>query len=176
MPQFVDQTIGRFTARRGNRGTMVLITSCGLLAIILSGAACAGVSDNGTTFETLATMEARRTAPPPTEGSPVPGGETDDPAALAAAGQQIWSTMGCQGCHTTDGSAAAGPSWSGLWMSEVELADGSTVTADEGYIRRAILEPNAQVHAGFPAIMPSFQGQLDDNQIQAVIEFIKTLE
>lgn len=61
-------------------------------------------------------------------------------------------------------------------MSEVPLEDGSTVVADEEYITTAILEPGAQIHRGFANIMPSYQGQLDDTQIQAVIEFIKTLE
>ena len=109
------------------------------------------------------------TPPPP----PTPSGDApDDPEA--AAGQQL-AAANCTGCHTIDGSDATGPTWQGLFGSEIALEDGSTVTADEEYIRESILEPQAKVHEGFPPIMPSFAGQLSDDEINQIIAYIETL-
>jgi cytochrome c oxidase subunit 2 len=58
----------------------------------------------------------------------------------------------------------------------VELADGRKVVADENYIRESILQPQAKIVKGFQPIMPSFQGQLTEEQISDIIEFIKTLK
>ena len=69
-----------------------------------------------------------------------------------------------------------GPSWQGLYGSEVELETGETVTADEAYLRESILQPGAKVHKGFPPAMQSFQGVLSDVQTTDVIAYIKTLE
>jgi cytochrome c oxidase subunit 2 len=69
-----------------------------------------------------------------------------------------------------------GPTWQGLFGHDVQLSDGSTVTADENYIRESILEPNAKVVEGYPAVMNTYQGQLNNDQINAIIEYIKTLE
>lgn len=68
----------------------------------------------------------------------------------------IWSQQfGCTGCHSTDGAALAGPTWQDLYGSEIQLASGETVTADEEYIVNSILAPNDDIHAGFaPGIMP----------------------
>lgn len=176
MPRTGEQTNSRFFPRRVNRRLSALIVSCGIASTILFISACAGVDDNGTDLNLLATMEARRNQPPPTMPTPDPNADPGDPAQLAAAGRQIYNTFGCQGCHSVDGSQAVGPTWQGLWMSEIQLEDGSTVVADEEYITTAILDPGAQIHAGYPNIMPSFQGQLDENQIRALIEFIKAIE
>ena len=58
--------------------------------------------------------------------------------------------FGCVGCHSIDGSPSVGPTWLGLFGREEALTDGSTVTADEQYLLRSILEPSAQVVEGFP--------------------------
>jgi cytochrome c oxidase subunit 2 len=58
--------------------------------------------------------------------------------------------FGCQSCHSIDGSTLAGPTWLGLFGSEELLADGSTVTVDEQYLLKSILQPSAQVVEGFP--------------------------
>ncbi len=63
----------------------------------------------------------------------------------------------------------------GLYGSRVTLQDGSTVTADEQYLRTAILDPSAQIVAGFPAIMPSFQGQISEEQLFELIQYIKSI-
>lgn len=111
----------------------------------------------------------------PTETRETDGGENggDD---LAAMGEQLYSEHGCQACHSTDGSSNIGPTWQGLWMHEVTLDDGSTVTADEEYITESIRDPNAKVVEGFqPNLMPAFP-DLPDEDIEAIIAFMQTLE
>lgn len=100
------------------------------------------------------------------------GGPKESP--LFAKGKKIYTRNLCVGCHSLDGKVNAGPSWKGLWGSQRAFADGSTAVADENYIRESILNPNAKIVKGFQANqMPSFQGQLSDEDIMAVIEFMK---
>ena len=108
---------------------------------------------------------------------------------------EIWySAQGgfaCVGCHSLDGSPGAGPTWAGLYEREETLEDGSTVIADDDYIRMSILEPNAQVVSGFVAnVMPqNYETLFADKQaeiladegieidvIEDLIAYIKTLE
>jgi cytochrome c oxidase subunit 2 len=103
-------------------------------------------------------------------------------AALAAAnpdagrGEKLYNESGCKACHSLDGAKGIGPSWKGLFGSQVPLADGSSVLADEEYITESIRNPSAKVHQGFsPNAMPSF-AYLNDGQIADLIEFIKTLK
>ncbi|MEJ2746834.1 MAG: hypothetical protein P8183_02795 [Anaerolineae bacterium] len=65
----------------------------------------------------------------------------------------------CSGCHSIDGSTMSGPTWLGLYGHQVQLTDGTTVTADDAYIRESILNPNAKIVAGFqPDVMPQTFG------------------
>ena len=82
----------------------------------------------------------------------------------------------CSSCHTVDGSAKVGPSWKGLFGRTVDFTDGSTTVADENYIRHFILEPNFKVIKGYQPVMPTFKGQLNDKEIGAIIDYIKTLK
>ncbi len=90
-------------------------------------------------------------------------------------GQQLFTANQCNTCHSVDGSAMTGPTWRGLFGSRVDLQDGSTVEADENYLRRSILQPAAQIHRGFNPVMPSFQGTLNDRQVDALIAYIRSL-
>ncbi len=94
----------------------------------------------------------------------------------AELGAKIAETQGCLGCHSLDGSPSAGPTWKGLFGREETLSDGSTVVVDEDYLRESILDPHAKVVEGFQPIMPTDYGdKLSDEEITALIEFIKTL-
>jgi len=99
----------------------------------------------------------------------------ENPALL---GQQLASQYGCAVCHSTDGSKKVGPTWSGLYDSQVKLADGTQVEADEKYLAEAISDPNLQIVNGFqPNVMPATFGQiLDQNQINALIAYIESLK
>ncbi len=90
-------------------------------------------------------------------------------------GELIVEQNGCFACHSVDGSIIVGPSWSGLYGSDVELADGTVVTADDAFLKESIMDPNAKIVAGYPAnAMPSYS--LSDEEIADIIEFIKTLQ
>ena len=60
--------------------------------------------------------------------------------------------------------------------SQVQLEDGTTVTADETYLRESILQPAAKIVKGYPNVMPSFQGRVTDEQLIALIAYIKSLK
>lgn len=101
--------------------------------------------------------------------------------ALAAAqtpesrGETLVAQNACTACHSIDGSALQGPTWKGLYGSQVELADGTTVTADDAFIKESILEPQAKIVSGFETVlMPSYQ--FSDAQIADIIAFLKTLK
>ena len=71
------------------------------------------------------------------------------------------------------GTKKVGPSFKGLYGKQESISDGTTLGVDDNYIRESILEPNAKIVAGYPAQMPSFQGKLNDEQVTALIEYIK---
>jgi len=93
-----------------------------------------------------------------------------------AAGQLVYQSKGCMGCHSIDGSKLVGPSFKGLWGAERKFADGSSEVADENYVRNSILNPKGQVVAGYNPVMPTYQGKLSDQEIQYVIAYFKTLK
>ena len=93
------------------------------------------------------------------------------------AGMALLEKHGCLGCHTLDGSPKVGPSFKGIWGSTVTVLTGAlerTVTVDEAYVRRKILEPTATVVKGFPPVMPSFAGKLTEAELAAIIDFLRS--
>jgi cytochrome c oxidase subunit 2 len=93
----------------------------------------------------------------------------------ATAGQQLYQTLGCASCHGANGEGGRGPALVGTFGSQVNLASGGTVTADEGYIRESITNPQAKLVAGFGPIMPTFQGQVTEDQLLQLLAYIKSL-
>jgi cytochrome c oxidase subunit II len=91
------------------------------------------------------------------------------------AGEKLFSEKACITCHFADGKGRA-PSLNGVYGAKVLLADGSTVIADDSYIRESILQPTAKIVAGFQPLMPTFQGQLTEEQIVALTAYIKSLQ
>lgn len=90
-----------------------------------------------------------------------------------AQGQRIVNSSGCVACHGVGGVGGMGPAWKGLYMSEVQLDDGTTVVADEQYLTRSITEPSAQRRPGYVA-MPA--NNLSPDQVAAVVEYITLLK
>lgn len=109
-------------------------------------------------------------------GVPGEGGGAVASLPPAELGEKIYKEKGCNACHSVDGSTLVGPSFKGVFGHTVELADGSNVDADENYLRQSILEPQSQVVKGFQPVMPSFKGILSDDEVTAVIAYIKTLK
>jgi cytochrome c oxidase subunit 2 len=102
------------------------------------------------------------------------GSTTADSNPLVA-GEKLFTEKACVTCHANDGKGR-GPSLSGVYGGKVRLADGSTVTADDNYIRESILQPMAKIVAGFQPLMPTFQGQLTEDQVVALTTYIKSLQ
>ena len=93
----------------------------------------------------------------------------------AAAGERLFSQLACNTCHIANGTGRA-PSLNGVFGANVLLADGSTVVANEAYIRESILQPNAKIVAGYLPVMPTFQGLVTEEQILNLTAYIKSLQ
>jgi cytochrome c oxidase subunit 2 len=93
-----------------------------------------------------------------------------------AAGQQLFAaTLGCASCHGEKGEGGRGPTLVGLFGTSVLLEGGQKVTADEGYLRESILNPQAKLAAGYKPIMPTFAGQVSEEQLLQLVAYIKSL-
>lgn len=102
------------------------------------------------------------------------GAGTDEDVPLPELGKQLYTQRGCQGCHSLDGSDMVGPSFQGLYgTTDHEMSDGSTVTADENYLRESILKPEEKIVAGYDNVMPGSYSNLSERQLAGLIEFIK---
>jgi cytochrome c oxidase subunit II len=94
--------------------------------------------------------------------------------SLASTGEKLFHQFGCGNCHHFSGHGR-GPNLRGLYKRPVQLTSGETVIADETYIRESILQSRAQIVQGFQPIMPIFQGQLSEEQVAALIAYIKAI-
>ena len=98
--------------------------------------------------------------------------DDEDPAVY---GEKLYSRRGCSGCHSIDGSKRVGPSFKEVFGNKRPLTSGETVVADENYARESILYPKAKVSAGYQPVMPSYKGQLSEDDIYSLIEFLKSV-
>lgn len=88
------------------------------------------------------------------------------------AGEALASDLGCLACHT-DADSSVAPTWNGIWGTEVDLEDGTTVTVDEAYVRRSIEEPQADIVAGYSASMPVVP--MSEEEKSALVDYIESL-
>ncbi len=109
---------------------------------------------------------------PPAEYEAWMSGGTTGP--LSATGEKIFAELGCSTCHRSD-SSGRGPNLQGVFGKPVQLADGRTVTADENYIRECILDPGAKRVKGYQPIMPTFQGLVSEEQVNALVAYVKSV-
>jgi cytochrome c oxidase subunit II len=115
-------------------------------------------------------------------GQPLGGGATDPTSPVsfdseaASRGEALAAATGCLACHAIDETSGTGPGWGGLAGSEVTLASGETVVADDAYLFNSIIDPAAQVVAGFEAVMPTtYADSLSEAEINDLVEYIKSL-
>ena len=108
-------------------------------------------------------------------GAEVDGGPPVAGLTPVELGEKLYKEKGCNACHSVDGSVVLGPSFKGLVGRTGELADGKSYTADENYIMKSILEPQSELVQGYQPVMPSFKGILSDEDISALIAYMKTL-
>lgn len=91
-----------------------------------------------------------------------------------ATGEELFTRFACNTCHFA-GPRARGPNLEGAFGTVVKLADGSSVEVDEDYVRESILNPKAKVVSGFEPLMPTFQGQVTEDQLLQLIQYVKSL-
>jgi len=103
------------------------------------------------------------------------GGKPED-MSLAEWGEVLYTKSGCQACHSLDGSKIIGPSFKGSWGQNRAFTDGSTGVVDENYIRTSIINPSGKIVSGYDPVMPSYDGTFSDEDLSAIIEFIKSLK
>ena len=94
--------------------------------------------------------------------------------SLAVRGQQLFQDLACISCHPADGSGR-GPRLQGVFGSEIALSNGTTVLADDNYIRESILNPQAKLVAGYQPQMPTFQGLVNEEGLMALLEYVKSM-
>ena len=95
--------------------------------------------------------------------------------SLAQNGERLFASMGCNACHSGN-AAARGPNLAGVYGSKLILTDGSERLVDDAYLRDAILNPSQHVTAGYAPIMPTYQGQISEDGLIDLVEYIKGLQ
>jgi cytochrome c oxidase subunit II len=95
-------------------------------------------------------------------------------SSLAQNGERLFASLGCNACHSGQASAR-GPNLAQVYGSRLQLTDGSFVTADDAFLREAILNPSTRVMAGYAPIMPTYQGQVSEEGLIDLVEYIKNL-
>lgn len=148
-----------------------------------TGAATRALTDAGATrapSETEDASAAAAGAGPP--GATPPPQDQDAPAltrpSMAAAGAELFAQLRCNSCHRVDSTAlypAIGPVLQGVYGHPVELQNNRSFIADEQYLRESILHPQAKLVAGYPAVMPTYQGQIGEEELMQLVAYIKSL-
>ncbi len=95
--------------------------------------------------------------------------------SLAQNGERLFASMGCNACHSGN-AAARGPNLYGIYGSRLTMADNSQVLVNDAYLRESILNPSQHVPAGFAPIMPTYQGQISEDGLISLVEYIKNMQ
>ncbi len=95
-------------------------------------------------------------------------------APLQDTGRELFASLGCATCHRSD-AQGRGPSLQGVYNKPVQLEGGRTVVADDDYVRESILNPTAKIVSGYKPVMPAFQGIVSDEQLNALVAYVKSL-
>lgn len=131
----------------------------GALAVTAGVAGCGGDGDD--------------VADPPTTTA------STTPQSPVERGESLVEVRGCLACHSTDGRAGVGPTWQGLAGSTVQLADGTEVVADAAYLKRSILEPDADIVEGYSSgVMTAAAqpGSISEEDAEAMVAYLQTLQ
>ena len=102
-------------------------------------------------------------------------GNANQVSPVVAGRQLFTATLGCAQCHGDNGEGGRGPALAGILNTQVQLDNGSTATIDDNYLRESILNPQAKIVAGYRPEMPTFQGQVSEEQLLQLIAYIKSL-
>ncbi len=100
--------------------------------------------------------------------------ESTSGMSLAQNGERLFASLGCISCHSGN-AAARGPNLAGVYGSRIQQADGTQVLVNDAYLRDTILNPSQHVVAGYAPIMPTYQGQVSEDGLIDLVEYIKNL-
>ena len=100
--------------------------------------------------------------------------ESTSGMSLAQNGERLFASMGCNACHSGN-AAARGPNLAGVYGTKLTLTDGSQVLVNDAFLRDAILNPSQHITSGYAPIMPTYQGQISEDGLIDLVEYIKTL-
>lgn len=95
---------------------------------------------------------------------------------VGSGGMGLYASLGCQGCHSLDGSPSSGPTFKGLFGSTVKLTSGQTVKANDAYLLESILDPDKQIVTGYqPGVMSAVipKGHVSAADAKTLVDFIK---
>ena len=112
------------------------------------------------------------------EERPQTSGNSQDSVSPTFAGKRLLRTKGCIACHSSDGSEMIGPTFQGIFGKNqivLKAGDEQQVEVDEDYLRRSILKPNQEIVKGYNALMPSQEGQITEEELVAIIQYLKEL-
>ncbi|MDE3201201.1 MAG: cytochrome c oxidase subunit II [Acidobacteriota bacterium] len=96
-------------------------------------------------------------------------------SSLAQNGERLFASLSCSACHNSRPDAR-GPNLVGVYGSKLTLTDGSSITVDDAYLRQAILNPSQHVTQGYAPIMPTYQGQISEEGVIDLVQYIKNLD
>ena len=156
----IEQVVRDQIEIAGGRMPANLVTGADADAVAAYVAACAGLEKAPSSCTVTGAV-----------GPALPG--------LAGQGQKLYGSLGCQACHTTNGSKSTGPSFKGLYGRQTKLTTGQTLSANMAYLIDSIRDPDKQIVQGYSAgIMSSAikKGSVSDADAKALIAFIKTLK
>jgi len=95
--------------------------------------------------------------------------------SLAQNGERLFASLSCNACHNARPDAR-GPNLVGVYGSKLTLSSGQTVTVDDAYLRQAILNPAQNITQGYAPIMPTYQGQISEEGVFSLVEYLKNLQ
>jgi cytochrome c oxidase subunit 2 len=100
--------------------------------------------------------------------------ESTSGTSLAQNGERLFASLSCNACHNSKPDAR-GPSLANVYGAKLALAGGGTVLADDAYLRESILNPSQHITQGYAPIMPTYQGQVSEEGVISLVEYIKNL-
>lgn len=131
------------------------------------GETTAAVEDASAPLSTSSSSDARTSAP---------FALSDSEPATPDTGKRVYERLGCNGCHTTDSTAPVGPSFKAFVGSTITLVDGTSVTMDEARFREGIKHDPARAIRGFRPVGPNFSGSITEHELDALLQYVKTLQ
>jgi cytochrome c oxidase subunit II len=109
------------------------------------------------------------------QDSPPDGARVMPASNIVEEGRRAAAQQGCLKCHSVDGTQHIGPTWANLYMRAEKLQTGKSVVADEGYLTKSMMDPAADLVAGYQNVMPTYLGKLPPPEAAAIVEYIKSL-